>query len=238
MSGISGFLKNALALGVARWAPGGNRLVGLDGADWPKVMAVLDAAPAIAQVYCSPIVGDSDTGAQSAISTLWHEVTGMLLPEAGVLTEIHAVFQGNGSNPVTPKNVRWTVASVKRDPSAATGLAIDQVIDSGVTSVAGNAAGDVTLATGKSLAVPPQFVVCIKAATDAQNLLNVQNMRSGGPIPGVVGALAEGALVAATGYSTSTFDMSTVTPAALVSGEKIQPSLWNGLAVYIKWRKA
>lgn len=238
---LGALIKGAIALGIPRIARSNSGApVGLvdptSGKTIPNTMVA--AAPATAQVYCSPIAGDPDTAAQSIISMFWHEVTGFLQPEDGVLTEIHAVFQGNGANPSTPKNVRWSVATLKRDPTAKTGLAIDQVIDTGVTSVAGNASGDVTLATGKSIAVPSQFVVCIKAATDGTNTLKVQNLRSGGPVPGVVGTAAGGELVAAAAYSTETFDMDMVTPGIPASGEKIQPSVWKGLAVYIKWRKA
>lgn len=237
---LGALIKGAIALGIPRIARSNSGApAGLVDPSTGKTIpnTLVGAAPATAQIYCSPIAGDPDTAAEAVISMFWHEVTGFLLPESGVLTEIHAIFQNNGANPATAKNVRWTVATVKQDPTAETGLAIDQVLDSGIASVAGNASGDVMLATGKSLAVPSQFVVCIKAATDNTNTLKVQNLRSGGPVPGVVGAYASG-LVAAAAYSTTTTDLDVVTPAALATGEKIKVSIWKGLSVYIKWRKA
>lgn len=205
----------------------------------PESHAVVQAFPSTAQVYCSPIAGDPDTGAQQELSLIQHYGTGFLMPGAGVLTEIHFVAQGNAGNSATARNIRWCVTSVVRDNSAATGLAVGEVLATDVAAVAGTAAGDVTLASGLTLAVPSQFMVFIKQGTTfvATEQIRCQNLRSGGPIPGVVG-LYSGGIISAAQYMSVTVDVNTPTPNPVIPGDGIITASFKGLAVYVKWRGA
>lgn len=205
----------------------------------PEAHAIVQAFPDTPQVYCSPIAGDPDTGAQQELSLVQHYGTGFLMPGAGVLTEIHFVAQGNAGNSATARNIRWCVTSVVRDDTAATGLAVGEVLATDVAAVAGTAAGDVTLASGLTLAVPSQFMVFLKQGytNTATEQIRCQNLRSGGPIPGVVGVYNAG-IISAAQYMAVTVDTNTPTPNPVIPGDGIIAATFKGLAVYVKWRGA
>lgn len=233
---LAALIKGAIALGIPRIARSNSGApAGLVDPASGKIIpnTLVGAAPSTAQVYTSPIAGDPDTAAQYSFANLAnHLVTGFLLPQAGILTEIGYIAQGNagaGAN----STLRWTVASVTQDPTAATGLALEAILGTNTTTVADNYNGVVALATGLSIAVPAQFVIAIKAGL-GQNQY-AQLMRSGGPLPGVVGSIVGSVLTSAATYSTTTLDVN-VTPAPLVAGEKLSTLLVKGLSIYIKWK--
>lgn len=215
-----------------------NNHIGItDGEEETIPLAMVYAFPNTAQIYTSPIAGDPDTAAQEALSGIQHMGTGFLLPKSGILTEIHFIAQGNGANLATARNVRWTVASLANDPIAPTGLAVGEILGEGVVSIAGNVAGDVTVVSGLSLAVPSQFMVFLKQSftSTANEQIRVQNLRSAGPVPGVVGAVSGGSLIATATYMAETTNFSNP-PGSIPVGDALIPAAYKGIACYIKWK--
>lgn len=202
----------------------------------PEVSAVVDTWTDSKQVYASPIAGDPDLARESHISGAVHTVTGFLLPKAGILEEIHMECQGNTGSGIN-RSVRWCVCSIKRSISSATGLAVDKVIATGLTNVADNSSGDVTLATALALAVPSQFVITIKAPFKAlaTEQIWVQNTLSAGALPGVIGTYTGTAgLVSAATYIGGG-DIADP-PEAMLPDDGLNVSDFKGLTQWIEWR--
>jgi len=199
------------------------------------VRAIVDIAPASPVVIMSPIAGDPDTGSEQSISGFIHIVTGFLLPRPGIVTEVHMICQGNTGTGVG-RNVRCSICSVVPEPAASAGLKHNTTLYTGLTSVADNVAGDVTLLSGGSVDVPSQFVVAIKAPFKSlpAEQINVQNAMSAGPVPGVVGTTQ---FVSAATYIFNTTDFADP-PGQVVPGDYLLPSGFKGLSVYIKWKAA
>lgn len=198
----------------------------------PEAHAVVQAYPSTPATYFSPIAGDPDAATNVSISEIFHIGTGFLLPKAGVLTDI--AMKTQGSSGTGDKNVRVTVATIKRDNTSFTGLAVDQILYEDVVVVDGAFNGVVTLATGLTLSVPAQFMVFVKAPFGAG--ISLQAMNGAGPIPGVVGMNNAGNLIAACSYIGANFDSQGVTPASMTPGEKISAHTYKGVGVFIKWR--
>lgn len=200
------------------------------------VRAVLDAWPNTAQVVTSPITGDPDPNNDESICNVQHIATGFLLPKAGYIDEIHFIAQGNTGAGVN-RNIRYSVVEVTHEPAAQTGLKHNSTLATGVTPVADNVSGDVTVAVGLNLAVPSQFVIALKGpARFNSEAVRVQNCLSAGPVPGVLGIVPNGNVISAATYAFNTTDLDVNTPGEIVAGDKLSISTFKGLTVYIKWR--
>lgn len=228
-------IEGLLALGVPQVIrdAAGNSLGLKTGSGTPLPQAVVHAFPNTPQVYCSPVAGNPDTANQYSLGGLaTHIGTGFLMPKAGVLTDIGIIAQGN-AGAGTPITVRWTVCSIKSDPTASTGIAVDQIIDTGLADIANNFNGNVLVASGKTLAVPSQFMVFLKAGI-GQNVY-AQLLGSAGPLPGVVGNVSGSVLTSAATYATSSVDLA-VPPAGVVAGDPITILQLKPVSVYVKWK--
>lgn len=199
------------------------------------VKAVVDAWTNTFVPYCSPIAGEPDLANQAPITGFRAILTGFLLPKAGILDGVKAIFQGNGgNNGLSSINVRVTVATIQRNPARTAGLNVGEILYTGLTSVINNASGDITLATGLNLNVPSQFIVLVKAA-DTAGTINIQNMLSAGPLPGIRAALLGSVLFSAPVYEHMAID-NLDPPAIPVAGSGIQTANAKPSATYIMWK--
>lgn len=224
-----------LALGVPRVATDANgNAIGLarpDGSLLP--LAMVYAFPSTPQVYTSPIAGEPDTASSLSSGLLaGHPGTGFLLPKSGILTDIGFIAQGNAGAGVSQR-VYWYVATIENDPAAKTGLKIGEVLDTGYADVADNFNGNVALATGKTLAVPSQFMLFVKS--DFGTGIKVQLMNSAGPVPGVIGGITGSTLITAATYTTDIVDFASP-PDGVIAGTKLRGLTYKALSTYIKWK--
>jgi len=202
-----------------------------------KVRAVVDIAPANEVTVCSPISGDPDINSQQSLSSAATLVTGFLLPRPGIVTEVHMITQGNNGSGINRKT-RYSICDVEKETSGlspdSVGLKIRSTLKTAQTNVSDNFNGDVTLASGLAVQVPPQFVIALKSAAFAGNI-NVQNTLSAGPIPGVVGIAFNNSIVSAATYKLESLDTSNP-PSLVNNGETIITSGFKGISVYIRWK--
>ena len=197
----------------------------------PESFCIVDISPDTPQIMASPISGDPDIANEETIAGVQHIAIGFLLPKAGIITEIHMETQGNTGGGAT-QNVRYSVVKLKKDSTASTGLAQSETLLTGLTGVADNVNGDITLASGLSLAVPAQFVIAVKAPFGVT--MNIQNTLSAGPIPGVVGNYLAGLISAAT-YAFETVDVNNP-PNPVEAGDRLVVTSFKGLSIWIKWK--
>jgi len=200
--------------------------------------AILDVAPTTENVVCSPIIGDPDPTVQTSICGIQHMGIGFLLPTAGLVTGIYCTAQGN-LGPGASREVRWSIVEMEQDPAKTVGIKSKSTIATAIATVADNVAdGEITLATGISVAVPAQFIIGLKGEKLVDDPIYVQNCLSGGPIPGVFGLVNSGNVISAATYTFDNFEFTGGTPGLIPDGDGLGVTTFKGLSVYIKWKAA
>lgn len=233
---LGALIKGMMALRVPQATHDANGdHIGLSSGGKNIPLAMVYAFPSTPQVYTSPIAGDQNLAAEELLHGVYHLGTGFLMPKAGILTEIGVITQGS-TGAGTARNLRYNVVTIENDNTADSGFKVGANLLSGLTTLADNFNGAVTVAAGLNIAVPSQFMIFLKTPLNYTTGSMAQAVMSAGPVPGVVGFRSGATLLSTTTYVPATMDTDTITPRVLVAGEKITIDTAKGIAVYIKWK--
>ncbi|MDH5524464.1 MAG: hypothetical protein OEY01_10800 [Desulfobulbaceae bacterium] len=202
-----------------------------------KVHNVVPSTPSTEQIVCSPILGDPDTVNNADLCGVSHIHTGFILPTGGIVTGLYFVAQGNTGAGVA-RNFTFSLCEVRPSVAAASaGMKVSRIIYTGTTTVADNASGIITLASGLTEKVPTMFTLSIKGPfrSTASEKVNAQAGKSAGPVPGMSGVVSGTNVISAATYVGSiTVDL--VTPAAEVAESVLAATPFKPIVAYLKWR--
>lgn len=162
------------------------------------------------------------------------------MPSGGVVEGITVVGYGNAGNTGIACFIRWGIAALLPDPTSSIGLRVGDILASDVAGILNTSEGFVTLASGRSVVVPPLFCVLIKqgytTTTAEQFGIRRTNLPTAMPgLPAILGGAGDLILLAQMRLVAT--DVTTPIPAAFSAGA-LEIVHSHRPAAAVKWRAA